>query len=145
MDLQTSHSTCPFCNRPFKSPGAYANHRKKIHSGQSLPIQWKRETSIHNHGAETSSLKENISARNLCYALCSQYADYSELTALIPPGRDKNERHEDMLYGDDSLVGDRVNHSSDVNAVFNDTIHFSEDREAGKVVASYPFQKLRDT
>ena len=44
----------------------------------------------------------------------------------------------------DSLVGDRVNNLSDANALFDDTIHVPVDREAGKVVAPYPFQKPRD-
>ena len=76
--------------------------------------------------------------------MCSPFTDYSELTDLIPPGRDKDERREEMPYGDDSLVGDWVNDSSDVNALFDDTIHFPVYREAGKVVAPYPFQKPRD-
>ena len=41
MDLRPSHSACPFCNRPFKSHGAFANHLEKIHPGQSLPIKQK--------------------------------------------------------------------------------------------------------
>ena len=49
-----------------------------------------------------------------------------------------------MLYGNDILVGDRVNNSSYANALFNDTIHFPVHREAGKVVAPYHFQKPRD-
>ena len=76
--------------------------------------------------------------------MCSQFADYSELTDLIPPGHDQDERREEMPYGDDSLVGDRVNDSSDANALFGDTIHFPVDREGGKVVGLYPFQKPRD-
>ena len=89
-------------------------------------------------------LGENISGGNLCDALCSQFADYSALTVIIPPGRDKDERCEEMSYGDDSLVGDRVNNSSDANALFDDTIHIAVDREGGKVVASYLFQNPRD-
>ena len=48
-----------------------------------------------------------------------------------------------MLYGDDSLVRDRVNHSSDTNPLFDDTIHFPVDCEAGKIVATYSFEKPR--
>ena len=78
--------------------------------------------------------------------LCSLFADYSELADLIPPpsGSDKDERREEMPYSDESLIGDRVNDSSDANHLLNYTIYFSVDREAGKVVAPYPFQKLRD-
>ena len=32
IDLQLSHSACPFCNWRFKSPGAFANHLKNIHT-----------------------------------------------------------------------------------------------------------------
>ena len=65
---------------------------------------------------------------------------------MLPPpsGGDKDERCEEMPYSDESLIGDRVNDSSDANPLLNDTIHFLVDREAGKVVAPYTFQKLRD-
>ena len=49
-----------------------------------------------------------------------------------------------MPYSDESLIGDRVNDSSDANPLLNDTIDFPVDREAGKVLAPYPFQKLND-
>ena len=129
MDLRPSHSACPFCNRPFKSPGAFANHLKNIHPGQSLPIKRKRATSSNNQSPETTSLRENITGGNLCDASCSRFADYSKLTDLIPPGRDKDQRHEEMIYGDNSLVGDRVNDSSNANPPFDDTTHFPVDRE----------------
>ena len=144
MDLRPSHRACPFCNRPFKSPGSFANHLEKIHPGQSLSIKRKQATSSNNQSSETISLGENISGGNLYDALCSQFADYSELTDLIPRCRDKDERREEMPYGDDSPVRDRVNDASDANALFDDTIYFPVDREARKVVAPYPFQKPRD-
>ena len=144
MDLRPSHSACPFCNRPFKSPGAFANPLEKIHSGQLLPNKQKRAISSNNQSSETTSLGENISGGNFCDALCSQFADYSELTDLIPPGRDKDERREEMPHGDDSLLVVQVNDSSEANALSEDTIHFPVDREAGNVVATYPFQKTRD-
>ena len=79
--------------------------------------------------------------------LYSLFADYSELSDLIPPpsGGDKDERGEVMPYSDESLIGNRVNDSSDANTLLNDTIHFTVDCEAGKIVAPYPFQKLRDS
>ena len=49
-----------------------------------------------------------------------------------------------MPYGDDTLVGNQVNDLLDTNALFDDTIHFAVDREAGQVVAPYLFQKPRD-
>ena len=91
-----------------------------------------------------TSLGQNISGGNLCDALCSQFANYSELTELRRPGRDEDERREEMLYCYDSLIWDRVNDISDANALVDDTIHFPVDYEAGKVVAPYPFQKPRD-
>ena len=109
MDLRPSHSACPFCNRPFKFPGAFANHLKKIHSGQSLPIKWKQATSSNNQSPETTSLGENISGGNLCDAFCSQFADYSELTDLIPPSHNKDERYDKKLDCKNSPVGNRVN------------------------------------
>ena len=144
MDLRPSNSACPFCNWLFKSPDAFANYLEKIHTGQSLPIKWKQAISSNDQTPKMTSLRENISGGNLCDALYSQFADYSELTDLILPARDKDERREKMLHGDDSLVGDRVNDSSDSNPPFEDTIHFPVDREARKVVAPYPFQQPSD-
>ena len=144
IDLRPSHSACPFCNRPFKSFGAFANHLAKIYPSQSVPIEQKRETLGHNQSWETTSLGQNIKGGNLCDAFCSQFDDYSKLTNLIPPSLDKDERHEEILYGDDSMVGDQANDSSDANALFDNTIHITVDHEAGKVVASYPFHKPRD-
>ena len=97
MDLRPSHSLCQFCNRPFKSPGAFANLLEKIHPGQSLPIKSKWAISSNDQSPETTSLGENISGGNLCDVLCSQVADDRELTNLIPPGRDKDDRREKML------------------------------------------------
>ena len=144
MDSRPSISACPFCTQPCKSAGVFANHLEKVPPGQSQTIKWKRATSSNNQSSETTSLGKNISRGNLGNALCSQFADYGELTDLIPPGRDKDKRLEEMLYSGDSLVGDRVNDSSDENALFDDTIHFPVDCEAGKVVAPYPFQKPSD-
>ena len=81
----------------------------------------------------------------MCDTLCSLFTNYSELSDLIPPpsGGDKDERREEMPYSDESLIEDRVNDSSDANPLLNDTIHFPVDRKPGKVVAPYPFQKLR--
>ena len=89
---------------------------------------------------------ENSGEVNMLETLCSLFADYSELSDLIPPpsGGNKDERREEMPYSDKSLIGDRVNDSSDANPLLNDTIHFPVDREVGKVLAPYPFQKLRD-
>lgn len=93
---------------------------------------------------ETTSLWENITRGNLNNALCSQFAKYSQLIDLIPPGHDKHERREWMLYSSDSLVEDQVNNSLDANALFDDPIHFRVDLKARKVVAPYPFQNLID-
>ena len=146
-DSRPSISACPFCNRPFKSPGAFATHLKKRHTGQSLPINQTWATSSNNHNSETASLKENSGEVNMRETLYSLFADYSELSDLIPPpfGGDKDERGEVMPYSDESLIGNPVNDSSDANTLLNDTIHFTVDREAGKIVAPYPFQKLRDS
>ena len=108
MDSRPSISACPFCNRPFKSPGAFATHLEKRHPGQSLPIKQTRATSSNDHNSETASLKENSGEVNMRETLCSLFADYSELSDLIPPpsGGDKDERREEMPYSDESLIGD---------------------------------------
>ena len=145
-DSRPSISACPFCNQPFKSPGAFATHLEKRHSGQSLPIKQTRATSSNDHNSETASLKENSGEVNMRETLCSLFADYSELSDLIPPpsGGDKDERCEEMPYSDESLIGDQVNDSSEANPLLNGTIHCLVDHEAGKVVAPSPFQKLRN-
>ena len=138
-DQLPSHSACPFCNQPVKSAGALANSRDKIHTGQSLPIKWKQGILSNNQSSETSSLGENMSGGNLYYAMRNVYANYSELTDLIPTSCDKDEGCEEMLYSDNSLFADQVNNSSNTNALFDHTIHFPVDREAGKAVVSYLF------
>ena len=118
-----------------------------------MPIERKLAISSDDQSPETTSLSRNISGGNLHDALCSQFAAYSELADLIPPGCVKDERHyseltnvippgcdkdnrrEEMLSGDYSLVGDHVNDSSDANPLFDNTIHFPVDWKAGKVVA----------
>ena len=84
-ESRPSLSSCPFCNRPFKSPGAFATHLEKRHPGQSLPIKQTRATSSNDHNSETASLKENSGEVNMREILCSLFADYSELSDLIPP------------------------------------------------------------
>ena len=90
-------------------------------------------------------LGENISGGNLCNLLRSQFAYYSKLTDRIPPGHDKDKRHNEMLYGNDCVVGDHVNDSLDANLPLDDTVQFPVHCEAGKVVTSYPYQKPRDS
>ena len=89
MDLRPSISACPFCTKPFKSAGAFANHLKKIHPGQSLPVKLpvkrKRATSSNEKSSETDSLKENNIHEGNDVVLSSQFADYNEL-GLIPLG-----------------------------------------------------------
>lgn len=57
----------------------------------------------------------------------------------MPLGHDKNKRGAEMLYSDGGPVGDRVKVSSDTNPLFEYTIPFPVDREAGEVVTLYPF------
>ena len=107
MNLRPSIGACPFCNRPYKSPSAFATHLEKIHTGQSLRIKRKRAKSNNDESSETTSLRENTGEGDMCDTLSSLFADYSELSDLIPPpGRDKHQRREEMPYGDDILIGD---------------------------------------
>ena len=83
MDLHPSISSCPFCTKPFKSAGAFANHLEKIHPGQSLPVKLpvkrKRATSSNEKSSETASLKENNIHEGNDFVLSSPFADYGEL------------------------------------------------------------------
>ena len=144
MDSRPSISACPFCNRPFKSPGAFPTHLEKRRPGQSLPIKQSQATSNNDHNSETASLKEYSGEVNMRETLCSLFADYRELSDFIPPSSDvdKDERREKMPYSNESLIGDRVKDSSDTNSLLNDTIHLPVDREAGKVVALYLSKSL---
>ena len=88
MDLRPSISSSPFCTKPFKSAGAFANHLKKIHSGQSLPVKLpvkrKRATSSNKKSSETDSLKENDIHEGNDFVLSSPFSDYSELGLILP-------------------------------------------------------------
>ena len=89
IDLRSSISSCAFCMKPFKSASAFANHLKKIHPGQSLPVKLpvkrNRATSSNEKSSETDSLKENNIHAGNDFVLSSPFGDYSEL-GLIPLG-----------------------------------------------------------
>ena len=64
------------------------------------------------------------------------FIDYGELSNLILQNSVKEVR-EEKEYGDDNQVDDKLYESSSLKR----TLFFPKGREAGKVLASYPFQK----
>jgi len=69
------------------------------------------------------------------------FPDYSQLSDLVPRNHERDQRCEEMSCGDDTHVQDQ---ESDATPPADNAIQIPMDREAGKAVAAYPFQKPRD-
>ena len=142
-------SGCPFCNWPFRYSGALQNHLEKIHLDQSQThrsTKRKRddpsEESSNTSTSSKTDVREQREELGIENRLRNLFASYSEHSDLLPPGN--NERNEEMPYGDDNQVGDQAIELSDATSLMGNSIGFPADREAGKLLAPYPFQKPRD-
>ena len=65
------------------------------------------------------------------------FVDYSELYELVLGNNERDQWCEEMSYGNDSNVQDQ---ESDATQTADNDIQIPIDREAGKAVASCPFQ-----
>ena len=87
------------------------------------------------------SLRRETNGKIMEGLLQDLFIDYSELSDLLAGNNKRHQQYEEISYSDDSNIQDQ---EWDITPTTDNAIQIPMDREAGKAVAAYPFQKPRD-